>query len=189
MIFILLPINVLGSTGNIQLDLSVDPQKVVFDVRNLKPGDSLTREISVFNNGKNDFRYITSSKFKNGSKEFFNQLTLRIEDNSKVIFEGKLHEFEKLAPRMLKSNSNENLYFFVNIPYELNNRFQGLSCIFELKFYAEGTLGGILPADGPKLPNTGTSMFNFLVAGTVLVITGTFFQFIIKRRRNIEKQV
>jgi LPXTG-motif cell wall-anchored protein len=188
-ILITLPYSVLGATGNMVLDLTVDPQKVLFDVRNLKPGDSISRKITVFNNGENGFQYLVSNKFKNGSIKFFEQLTLRIEDNSKVIYEGNLHEFEKLAPRILNSKSNEDLYFLVTVPYDLDNTFQGLNCIFELKFYAEGTLGGVLPADGLKLPNTGSDMFNILVVGAVLVLTGSTFKYILKRRVKIGKEL
>ena len=106
-----------------------------------------------------------------------------------MIFEGNLHQFEKLDSRLLKSKSKEDLYFFVSVPYELDNTYQGLECKFQLKFYVEGTLGGVLPADGPKLPNTGSDMFNILVAGAALVLTGSTIQFFLKRRNKLEKQV
>lgn len=190
LVFLLvLPGAVFGATENNMLDLSVDPQKVLFDLRNAKPGDSFEREITVLNNGKSDFKYIVSSKFKGGSEKFFDKLTLSIKDNSKVLFEGKLHEFEKMAPRLLQSNSKEKLNFKVTIPYDLGNNFQGLDCKFELKFYVEGTLGGILPADGPKLPATGTNMFNILVTGAVLVFTGSIIQFMMMRRSKLEGQL
>jgi LPXTG-motif cell wall-anchored protein len=189
-IFILIPNKVFGATESNVLNLTVDPQKVLFDNRNLKPGDSFERKISVINNGEyNDFKYIATSKFLNGSKEFYDQLTLTIKDNSKVIFEGNLHQFEKLNPRLLKSNSKEDLYFFVSVPYELDNSYQGLECKFQLKFYVEGTLGGVLPADGPKLPNTGSDMFNILVAGAVLVLTGSTFHFFVKKRSKLRKEL
>lgn len=186
----MVPIKVFGATESNVLNLTVDPQKVLFDNRNLKPGDSFERKISVINDGeKNDFNYIVSSQFLGGSKEFYDQLTLTINDKSKVIFEGNLHQFEKLDPRLLKSKSKEDLYFSVSVPYELDNTYQGLECKFQLKFYVEGTLGGVLPADGPKLPNTASGMFNILVAGAALVLTGSTIQFFIKRRNTLEKQV
>jgi LPXTG-motif cell wall-anchored protein len=189
-LLIMIPNKVFGTTESMLLNLTVDPQTVMFDNRNLKPGDSFERKISVSNESeKNDFNYIVTSKFLGGSKEFYNQLTLTIKDNSNVIFEGNLHQFEKLDPRLLKSKSKEDLYFFVSVPYELDNSYQGLDCKFQLKFYAEGTIGGFLPADGPKLPNTGSDMFNILVAGAVLVLTGSTLQFFVKRRNKLDKQV
>jgi LPXTG-motif cell wall-anchored protein len=69
---------------------------------------------------------------------------------------------------------------------ELGNEFQGLKTDFQIKIYVEGTLGGTIPLDGPKLPETGTNMFNILVAGVLLVFTGSTLQFVLKRRK-IEK--
>ncbi len=117
------------------------------------------------------------SKFIMAQKNCLKRLTIKIEDKSgQVIFQGDLHNFEKLNPRQLNSTSEEDLYFMITVPYELDNKFQGLNCEFKLNFYVEGTLGGILPANGPKLPETGTAMFNFLVTGGVLVIIGILFQ-------------
>ena len=115
-LLILVPNKVFGASESDVLNLTVDPQKVLFDSRNLKPGDSF-EEISVINNGtSNDFNYIVSSKYFSGSKEFYDKLTLSINGSNKVLFEGKLHEFEKLAPRLLKSKSREDLTFFVAVP-------------------------------------------------------------------------
>jgi LPXTG-motif cell wall-anchored protein len=89
----------------------------------------------------------------------------------------------------LKTKTKEELYFLVSVPYELKNIYQGLDCKFQLKFYAEGTLGGILPADGLKLPNTGSDIFNILLAGAVLVLTGSSIQFFLIRRNKLDKQI
>jgi LPXTG-motif cell wall-anchored protein len=89
----------------------------------------------------------------------------------------------------LKSKNSEELTFSIYFPYELGNEFQNLNCEFQFKFYVEGTLGGTLPVDGPKLPETGTNTFNILVAGAVLVLIGSIINFIIKRRRKIENLV
>ena len=69
------------------------------------------------------------------------------------------------------------------VPEKLGNEFQGLGCEVVFKLYVEGTLGGTLPVDGPKLPETGTNMFNILVSGAVLVLIGSILQFYIKRRK------
>ncbi|MBS4215971.1 LPXTG cell wall anchor domain-containing protein [Neobacillus rhizophilus] len=182
-LLVMLPNQVLGATGTKVLNLTVDPQKVLFDIRNVKPGDSFPRKIAVMNKGNNGFKYIVTNKFITGSKEFYDRLILKIEDGTKVVYEGNLKDFEKLDPRLLKSKSKEDLYFYITVPYELDNKYQGLNCEFQLKFYVEGTLGGALPADGPRLPATGTNMFNFLVAGITLVLAGGTLQFIKSRRK------
>ncbi len=59
-ILIMLPNKALGATENGVLDLSVDPQNVLFDLRNIKPGDTIKQKITVLNNGKENFRYLVS---------------------------------------------------------------------------------------------------------------------------------
>lgn len=183
------PLRTFGEINSNDIDLTTNPGKVLFDLTNIKPGDSVSRNLTIGNNGDQDFNYITSSNFLSGSKIFYNKLELIIEDKNRTIYQGKLFEFDKLAPRILKSKQSENLTFFIQMPRELGNEFQGLECEFQFKFYVEGTLGGVLPADGPKLPNTGSNMFNILVAGAVLVLTGSTIQFFVKRRNKLEKQV
>jgi LPXTG-motif cell wall-anchored protein len=188
-IFVLLfPIQVYGTT-NKEIDLTTDPGKVLFVLTNLKPGDSVTRNLTIGNNGNQDFKYFASSKFLSGSEILYNKLDLIVEDKNGPIYQGKLFEFENQLPRLLKSKQSENLTFFIKMPMELGNEFQGLDTEFQIKLYVEGTLGGVLPADGPKLPNTGTDMFNILVVGAVLVLTGSTFQFILKRRSKLRKEV
>lgn len=183
------PLRVFGATTNSEIDLTTNPGKVLFDLTNMKPGDSVTRNLSIGNNGKQDFNYIASSKFLSGSEIFYNKLDLIVEDKNGPIYQGKLFEFENLSSRLLKSNQSENLTFFIKMPMELGNEFQGLDTEFQIKLYVEGTLGGVLPADGPKLPNTGSDMFNILVVGAVLVLTGSTFQFIIKKRNKLRNEL
>jgi LPXTG-motif cell wall-anchored protein len=183
------PIRVFGNTNTNQIDLTTNPGKVLFDLTNIKPGDSVSRNLSIGNNGNQDFNYIASSKFLSGSEIFYNKLDLIVEDKNGPIYQGKLFEFDKLAPRLLKSKQSENVTFFIKMPMELGNEFQGLDTEFQIKLYVEGTLGGVLPADGPKLPNTGSDMFNILVVGALLVLTGSIFQFLIKRRGKLQKEV
>jgi LPXTG-motif cell wall-anchored protein len=176
-----------GALNNTEIDLTTNPGKVLFDLSNMKPGDSFTRNLSIGNNGNQEFNYIATSKFLSGSEIFYNKLDLIVEDKNGVIYDGKLFEFDKLSPRLLKSKQSENLQFFIQMPMELGNEFQGLDTEFEIKLYVEGTLGGVIPADGPKLPATGTNMFNILLAGSVLVLGGTILQFFLKRRSRIDR--
>jgi LPXTG-motif cell wall-anchored protein len=188
-LLLVIPICVAGATTYNEIDLTTNPGKILFDLKNMKPGDSVTRNLSIGNNGKQDFNYIASSKFLSGSEIFYNKLELIVEDKNGPIFQGKLFEFDNLSPRLLKSNQSENLTFFIKMPMELGNEFQGLDTEFQIKLYVEGTLGGVLPADGPKLPDTGSDMFNILVVGAVLVLTGSMFQLMVKRRSKLRIEV
>lgn len=184
------PINNSKAEENItEINIATSPNKVFFDISNAKPGDTFTKVLIVENNGSKDFKYLFSNDFLTGSEKIYNELELTVSDESGELYNGKLKDYEKLESRNLKSNTDEKLTLSIYIPYELGNEFQNLGSEFQFKFYVEGTLGGTIPVDGPKLPETGTNMFNILVAGAVLVLTGSILQFYIKRRRNLLDQI
>jgi LPXTG-motif cell wall-anchored protein len=176
-VFFLYPQQTFGDSINKDVDLSTSPGRVLFDITNIKPGDSVIRNLKIYNNGASDFNYIVTTKFLSGSELFYNQLNLEIQDSGGLLYKGKLNRFKELEPSLLKSKQSENLILKVKIPLELGNEYQGLNNEFQIKLYVEGTLGGILPANGPKLPETGTNMFNYLAAGAVMILGGCFFQF------------
>lgn len=185
----LTPIAVNAVTSNENsIDLSVEPGKVLFDLTNVKPGDSVVRNFKVMNKGDKDFNYVINNSFKSGSEKFYNELLLEIKDSqNNIVFKGKLKDFKKTSNSVLKSKTTDELYFLIKIPMELNNDFQGLKCQFEFKVYVEGTLGGVLPADGPKLPNTATGMFNLMAIGIALIIGGfTLISFLKKKSQDIK---
>lgn len=165
-----------------EIDIMKTPEMVLFDLTNLKPGDSATRKLLVKNNGTEDFDYLFSSKLKSGSEKFYNELDIIVSDQKGELFNGKLKDLKKFEPRFLSNSSQEELIFKVDVPTYLGNEYQGLSSMVEFKFYVEGSMGGLLPVDGPKLPDTATSMFNFIVLGLALV-TGGFLLFLYARRR------
>jgi LPXTG-motif cell wall-anchored protein len=188
--FFTFPIKNAIAEGNInEIDISTSPHKVFFEIKNSKPGDTFTKVIQIQNNGSQDFKYLFSNRFLTGSDRFYNELVLTVEDKFGELYKGTLKNFEKLDSRNLKSETDEEITFSIYIPYELGNEFQGLDCEFQFKFNVEGTLGGILPVDGPKLPTTSSNMFNILIAGAVLLLTGSLFQLIIKRRNKLDKLV
>ncbi|WP_159439938.1 TasA family protein [Bacillus sinesaloumensis] len=175
---------VLAAPANKVIDIMTTPEKVLFDIENFKPGDWATRTLTIKNSGSEDFKYLTSADRKSGSKELYEELVLSITDSTGEIFKGKLGEFKKIDPREIATGQQEDLIFTVEFPPHLGNEYQGLTTEVELKFYAEGTLGGALPVDGPKLPETGTNSFNLLIAGMLLVLGGGILYFILRRRMN-----
>jgi LPXTG-motif cell wall-anchored protein len=185
------PQNYTDAEGNnvSEIDIATSPHKLFFDIRNAKPGDTFTKKLKIENNGTKDFNYLFTNDFITGSKKIYNELELTVSDKSVEIYNGKLKDYEKLDSRSLKSKTSEELTFSIYFPYELGNEFQNLNCEFQFKFYVEGTLGGTIPVNGPKLPETGTNTFNIILAGAVLVLTGSIINFIIKRRRKIENLV
>jgi len=168
----------------VQVDLAISPAEILFDISNMKPGDSVSRELLVVNNGADDFKYILENNFMSGDRVLYNQFDLIIEDNNGIVFEGKLNKFSELAPRLLKSKNEENLSLFIKMPIELGNEFQGLSSDFQFKIYVEGTMGGVIPVDN-RLPDTATNMFNYLLAGVAL-IGGGITLFMMQRKRKLD---
>ncbi|WP_456273088.1 TasA family protein [Bacillus sp. AK031] len=186
-ILFLIPAEAYGETNN-PLDISTSPHKILFDLTNLKPGDTMSRELLIENKGEQEFDYVLSNKFLEGSKEFYSHLLLTVSDGKGVVYDGKLKDFSELPSRSLKISNQETLLFKVEVPYYLDNAYQGLSCDFEFKLYVEGTLGGVLPADGPKLPATATDIFQTLLIGAILLISGiTLFKYQSSRKLNIQK--
>jgi len=164
-----------------EIDIMLTPEKVIFDLDNLKPGDWAERTVTITNSGKKDFNYIVSGKRKSGSELFYRALQLVIKGPSGELFNGYLSEFKKLSPSEIVSGESETLTFIVKVPENLGNAYQGLKTEVEFKFYAEGTMGGVLPIDGPKLPTTATDYFNLLAAGGVMV-GGGFLLFRLKKK-------
>ena len=152
-------------------------------------GISISKVLTIQNNGSQNFNYLFSNRFLTGSEEFYNELLFKVNDKTSVLYSGKLKDFNKLNPRYLKSTESEELTLSISIPLELGNGFQGLDTEFQFKFYVEGTLGGVLPADGPRLPDTGSNMFTILVSGLVLILIGVFLQMFAKNRGKIRHQL
>ncbi|MBH0169147.1 LPXTG cell wall anchor domain-containing protein [Fictibacillus sp. 18YEL24] len=158
-IVVFLPIGRTGadsSTPEIKIDIL--PEAVLFDIENFKPGDWAPRDLTIQNNGNQDFSYNMKAQMKSGSEKLYNQLLLKVEDRTNLLFEGKLKDFKGLNPRPLASLTEEKLKVTVEFPYESGNEFQGLQTIAEFIIYAEGqTTPPDPPDDGdpPDPPDDG----------------------------------
>lgn len=176
--------NTVASAEVQKIDLVTTPEKVLFDVTNMKPGDYATRTLKISNSGAEDFNYLFTADKKSGSDKLYEALHIIVSDRNGELYNGTLGEFKKLDSRALASQASEELIFTVEFPTHLGNEYQGLGCEVEFKFYVEGTMGGVLPVDGPKLPNTATNTFNFIAAGIVIIAGGLIFY----RYQNRKKQ-
>ncbi|MBD7964938.1 LPXTG cell wall anchor domain-containing protein [Fictibacillus norfolkensis] len=132
----------IGNTGadSITQEIKIDtlPEKVLFDIENFKPGDWAPRELTIQNNGNQDFFYNIQSRMKSGSEKLYNQFQLKIKDQSGLVFQGELKDFKGLDPRPLAAFSEETLTLTVEFPYISGNEFQGLNTEVEFVLYAEG---------------------------------------------------
>lgn len=192
-----------------EIDINVVPHEYLFKVDNLKPGDWMPRDITIKNDGKQDFKYISKIGKSKSVKGLFKELDLIVKKDTTMLYDGKLKDFNGISPRELASGTEETLFFQVTMPYNLGNEFQGSSAEVEIIFLAEGkdeiskenepTLvdtnnsgsdsNGSTPNTGVtvspemvnKLPNTTTNMFTLIILGASLVIGGAFY-YLIKNR-------
>ncbi|WP_186579916.1 LPXTG cell wall anchor domain-containing protein [Aquibacillus kalidii] len=180
----------LASTN--QIDISSLPESVLFEVGNMKPGDTAVRTLTIQNSGVKDFAYSTEAIFIGGSEKLYNAFHLQVEDSKGLLYDGKLSDFTGLNTRSLLSEQWEDLQFSVVFPPELGNDYQGLQFEMEFKFAAKEVLdnseggGGTnpsTPVSGDALPSTATSMFNILLVGLSITLLGLSLLFYRSRKR------
>ncbi|WP_264740321.1 TasA family protein [Cytobacillus firmus] len=225
----------LSTSANINSKFSIDihqADRYLFNLTNMKPGDWVTRNLTIQNRGNSNFTYNTRVEFTNGSEKLYNEFQLKIWDSNVLLFNDKLHKFQGLNPRNLPAGKQEDLKFEVKFPYELGNEYQNLNFDFELRFMIEGRNpdpdpdpenptdpkgptnpgnpdpsdpaddGGnpILPqrpipaeeldnppVDGQILPSTATNLYNNLLLGILLVISGGGLFILQKRKRKVKQ--
>ncbi|MUK89070.1 hypothetical protein GMD78_11865 [Ornithinibacillus sp. L9] len=193
-----------------EIDITLSPSDVLFDIDNMKPGDWAPRSIVIQNSGKFDFNYQMSVQ-NEGSERLFNEFLLEIKDDSDELYNGKLADFERLPIRELEASSEEELEIIVRYPEHLGNEFQGLDSQFTFIFTAEGTedtdindrdeeniessVGSDDDANGTgsgsALPNTATNMFNIVLIGSILLGMGVIIAAAsaIKKIRNNKQHI
>ncbi|MCT2534620.1 LPXTG cell wall anchor domain-containing protein [Aquibacillus koreensis] len=191
-------IPVLAATNPINIETS--PDKVLFNVENMKPGDWAEKELTIQNRGEEDFAYNAVVDFKGGSEKLFKEFSLEIHDKDGSLYDGKLSEFQEFDARFLETMHEEKLNLVVSFPPELGNDFQGLSFEVEIKFVAEQILGDEdetdgetqtpidpteEPVDGDILPSTATNTFNYLLIGGLIVIVGGILFYLNKRKQRV----
>ncbi|WP_156288283.1 M73 family metallopeptidase [Oceanobacillus salinisoli] len=154
------------------INLTTIPSEVFFDMTNLKPGDYMQKELIVQNDGEQDFEYIFNNQFLSGSRKLYDELLLRAESKTEVLFDGKLTEFSGLESRFLPTGESETLKFFIEMPYELGNEFQGLTSVFQFELSVSGEQEALSTTTNSRLPDTATNIFSLLLMGALIVSSG-----------------
>lgn len=199
-----------------ELDINTNINGYFFEVGNIKPGDWMPRDITILNQGKQDFRYTAQIGKKKSVKGLFEELDLLVKKDSDILFEGKLKDFEGFTPRKLAKGNSEKLFFQVSMPYNLGNAFQDSSAEVEIIFLAEALTDptdppgdgepsdesndeGAKPGDSKDnivinpemtenlLPNTATNTYNLLLIGGLLLGTGSVLILVFYRRIRSER--
>jgi LPXTG-motif cell wall-anchored protein len=137
-----------------EIDIGTNPSGYFFKVGNLKPGDWMPRDITIINNGQQDFKYTSIIGKKKSVKGLFEELKLLVKNDSTTLYEGKMKDFEGFTPRSLKKGQSETLFFQVTMPYDLGNAYQDSSAEVEILFVAEALDSG---GDPPGEDDPGDS--------------------------------
>jgi LPXTG-motif cell wall-anchored protein len=148
------PINQTGADqSSPNIDLSLSPVDYLFNIENLKPGDSITKELTIENIGNKKLNYKMESKFQSGYSPLYNKLKVKVIFDGIPLYEGDLKDFSGLPSRTLSYFSEEKLTFTVSIPYDLGNEYQGKNTEVYFYFYAEGDRPPVDPPDDGDPPD------------------------------------
>ncbi|MEW8971268.1 MAG: TasA family protein [Mesobacillus sp.] len=192
-----------ASANEGEIDINV-ANAYTFTVENLKPGDWIPRNITIKNDGKQNFRYIAKLGSTKSSK-LLEELNLVVKKDTTTLYEGKLKDFTAIEPRELSKGSEESLFFQVSMPENLGNDFQSSTADVEFLFIAEGTETSgetpvpvdngdsgenqdktpavtVSPEMVNKLPNTATNNYNIVLIGSALLIAGSSLWLYLTRR-------
>ncbi|KGX86119.1 TasA family protein [Pontibacillus litoralis] len=176
------------------IDISTTPAERFIRVTNLKPGDTITRSLTVHNEGNVNVPYSFTARMKSGSQKLYEQLELDIVAGGDVYYSGSLSEFQGLSNLSLARSSSDTYEVRIEFPYESGNEFQGLTTSTLLTFVAEGNETipssgeGLFAASG-QLPQTGQAApIAIYVIGSFLVVGGICVWLITNRRNNTEQE-
>ncbi|TCP30239.1 LPXTG-motif cell wall-anchored protein [Scopulibacillus darangshiensis] len=153
--------NTSASKTAAEIDLATTPQDYLFNVNNMKPGDWATRTLTIHNKGNKSFNYNLDVGRKSGSEKLFDQLIVKIEDQSGVLYQGGLKDFKGFESRSLQDFDSEDLTFTVKFPKKSGNEYQGLVTDVAFNFFvdsdmAPSTQGGGTHNDGGGLTPVST---------------------------------
>ena len=144
--------------------------------RKIVPGDNFTDSIKIKNTNKEKVGYYLSlnvDKKDSKDKDLLNQIQLIITNkNGKVVYKGKLLKEDKLLLGEYKLGEEDELYFNVIVPEDLNNEYENLGPKLLLVFSAdykakEDTI--ILPITGDPI-TLAITIFCISTIGLVTVV-------------------
>ncbi|MHA1253609.1 MAG: TasA family protein, partial [Candidatus Helarchaeota archaeon] len=129
-----------NSVGNVlsagSLDFSLSSSQDNFGPRpevalNMMPGDSVTREIQVKNEGSLPFQYKVYFEKISGDDDFCQSLQLMAKLDGEIKYDGSLMNFNLSGP-IIFSDPEDDWFFVIYLPYESN--FVNKICQFKFVF-------------------------------------------------------
>jgi hypothetical protein len=125
-----------------EVDIVTDPTDYLFQLSNMRPGDSVSKSLTLTNTGSRNLSYFTEIEYKSGLREFIESLQLKIDDTrGDNLYSGTLLNLntESFAMRYLPVMAEDLLEFTITFPDtgEVQNHLQNKTVIFELSLKAE----------------------------------------------------
>lgn len=115
------------TTGK-ELGISTFPSSGFLQALNMAPGDRLSENLTVVNQGTLDFSYNISAVKQSGDDPLYNVLDLTILDKSgNPLYAGKLKDLKDLALGILGPNIEDMFKFQISFPAECGNEYQALN--------------------------------------------------------------
>jgi len=163
------------------------PNKMLFQIENMKPGDWKTETYTVSNKRQENTHYVLASRFSSGTKKLYNQLQLTVNQGKNTIFQGQLADFQDIEIKTLDSGEETQFEFRIDFPYESGNEFQGLVTHFDILVQTEDRMEDTVVFHDDRLPNTASMIFTYLLIGSLfLLVGGLLFYRTYKRNKVVQ---
>jgi LPXTG-motif cell wall-anchored protein len=136
--------------------ITLIPDARLFEVANMKPGDTITKIQTIHNQSEDSFSYIITTEKESGSDLLYNQLDLKVIVDNLVIYNGKLKYLKLTEPLKLAKDSQQEITLQFHFPIESGNEYQGLITSVAFIYTAEADHSNP-PDDGdpPDPPDDG----------------------------------
>ncbi|MBN6186978.1 hypothetical protein JQN58_08280 [Aneurinibacillus sp. BA2021] len=136
----------------VRVDIGLHPAEVFMDVKNIKPGDTVTSALTIKNSGNTDITYVSKAEFSSGRKDFYELLSLEVAEGERTLYKGLLSGFTGFPAGKLKQGEEKTLQVTVGVPYEAGNEYQGAGAVYLFVFTASAATNPGGP-DGPDRPD------------------------------------
>lgn len=166
------------------------PNSFIGNFNNLVPGDSYSDSISINNTKKSTAKYFL--RFNTNQNSYNDILLLDninlkiINSKGNVIYSGSLNCKDKITLGEYKPNDKDSLKFIIEVPANLNNKFENLNPNLELIFSAEYD-GKNDDSGTDKGPQTGDSINVTIIVffiSTIGLIVVMILNYIVQRKND-----
>ncbi|WP_375104286.1 hypothetical protein ACDZ28_06760 [Paenibacillus sp. RS8] len=124
-------------------------------MNNMKPGDEMSSEYTIINDGTEGFDYFVDFKFISGDVELYNILQMTLEKEGVIIYSGVMSEAAgRVTIGSLAGGEKSVIQMAVTFPWEAGNEYQGKATTVAFEFSASGEPG---PSAEPTSTPTPTA--------------------------------